>query len=138
MELICIEGYEGADRLFESTFCEHLSILVIVTLQCNNLSISFFSMQISKTEQYLHLVKKSKIRISGDGTKFSRMFNFILLSYAILEPSIGQYLSGLGKKVNRPTVLMQLCLLFIILSVHAGSHTIAVVKGMEDYEIISH
>ena len=49
-----------------------------------------------------------------------------------LEPSIGQYLSGLGKKVNRP-ILMQLCLLFIILSVHAGNHTIAVVKGMEDY-----
>ena len=29
---------------------------------------------------------------------------------------------------------MQLCLLFIILSVHAGNHTI---EGMEDYETIS-
>eukprot|EP00731_Ephydatia_muelleri_P017262 Em0010g360a len=40
--------------------------------------------------------KKIKIRIAGDGAKFSRTSNFILLSYAILEPSIGQYLSGLG------------------------------------------
>ncbi|KAL5500078.1 hypothetical protein EMCRGX_G011578 [Ephydatia muelleri] len=40
--------------------------------------------------------KKIKIRISGDGAKFSRTSNFILLSYAILEPSIGQYLSGLA------------------------------------------
>eukprot|EP00731_Ephydatia_muelleri_P035356 Em0116g8a len=37
-----------------------------------------------------------RVLISGDGAKFSRTSNFILLSYAILEPSIGQYLSGLG------------------------------------------
>ena len=67
-----------------------------------------------------------KIRISGDGTMFSRTCKLILLSK--MEPSIGQYLSGLGKKVNRPT--RAVCLLFIILSVHAGNHTIAAVKGI--------
>ena len=67
---------------------------------CNN---SFFSMQIAKNPAVFASGKKIKIRISGDGAKFSRTSNFILLSYAILEPSIGQYLSGLGKKVNRPT-----------------------------------
>ena len=30
MELICIEGYEGAYRPFESTLCKHLSTLVTV------------------------------------------------------------------------------------------------------------
>ncbi|KAL5500626.1 hypothetical protein EMCRGX_G012217 [Ephydatia muelleri] len=78
MDLIRIEGYEGAYRPFESTLCKHLSILI------------------AKNPAVFASGKNFKIRISGDGAKFSRTSNFILLSYAILEPSIGQYLSGLG------------------------------------------
>ena len=40
--------------------------------------------------------QRIKVRISGDGAKFSRSSSFILLSFAILVPS-GRYLSGLGK-----------------------------------------
>eukprot|EP00731_Ephydatia_muelleri_P007547 Em0003g1795a len=56
--------------------------------------------------------QKIKVRISGDGAKFSRTSSFVLLSYAILMP-VGRYLSGIG------------------------NHTIAVVKGAEDYDTIS-
>ena len=40
--------------------------------------------------------QRIKVRISGDGAKFSRSSSFILLSLAILVPS-GRYLSGLDK-----------------------------------------
>eukprot|EP00731_Ephydatia_muelleri_P028687 Em0020g331a len=56
--------------------------------------------------------QKIKVRISGDGARFSRTSSFVLLSYAILMP-VGRYLSGIG------------------------NHTIAVVKGAEDYDTIS-
>ena len=35
LDLIRIEGYEGAYRPFESTLCKHLSILVIVNITNN-------------------------------------------------------------------------------------------------------
>ena len=62
-------------------------------------------------KQYMHVIismhADSKVVLAGFlGMEFSRTSNFILLSYmyaAMLEPSTGQYLSGLGKKVNRPT-----------------------------------
>ena len=69
----------------------------------------------------------------------SSIYIFQCAYNCILNRSRGLYqgntVSGLGKKVNRPKyVLMQLCL---ILSAYAGNHTIAVVKGMEDYKTIS-
>ena len=45
--------------------------------------------------------QKIKVRISGDGARFSRTSSFVLLSYAILMP-VGRYLSGIGKNLNVP------------------------------------
>eukprot|EP00731_Ephydatia_muelleri_P014497 Em0008g217a len=56
--------------------------------------------------------EKIPVKFSGDGAKFSRTSNMMILSFSILVPQ-GRYLSG------------------------TGNHTIAVVKGCEDYETIS-
>eukprot|EP00731_Ephydatia_muelleri_P017394 Em0010g492a len=84
----------GAYRSFERSLCEQLSTMIAQD------ATSFQPNQ------------KIKVRISGDGAKFSRTSSFVLLSYAILMP-VGRYLSGIG------------------------NHTIAVVKGAEDYDTIS-
>eukprot|EP00731_Ephydatia_muelleri_P036301 Em0232g4a len=94
MQLTRIPGHEGAYRSFERSLCEQLSTMIAQD------ATSFQPNQ------------KIKVRISGDGAKFSRTSSFVLLSYAILMP-VGRYLSGIG------------------------NHTIAVVKGAEDYDTIS-
>ncbi|KAL5489410.1 hypothetical protein EMCRGX_G018500 [Ephydatia muelleri] len=58
------------------------------------------------------LGEKIPVKFSSDGAKFSRTSNMMILSFSILVPQ-GRYLSG------------------------TGYHTIAVVKGCEDYETIS-
>ncbi|KAL5479321.1 hypothetical protein EMCRGX_G022829 [Ephydatia muelleri] len=87
-------GFASAYRSFERSLCEQLSTMIAQD------ATSFQPNQ------------KIKVRISGDGAKFSRTSSFVLLSYAILMP-VGRYLSGIG------------------------NHTIAVVKGAEDYDTIS-
>ncbi|KAL5459982.1 hypothetical protein EMCRGX_G033386 [Ephydatia muelleri] len=94
MQLTRIPGHEGAYRSFERSLCEQLSTMIAQD------ATSFQPNQ------------KIKVRISGDGAKFSRTSSFVLLSYAILMP-VGRYLSGIG------------------------NHIIAVVKGAEDYDTIS-
>ncbi|KAL5494030.1 hypothetical protein EMCRGX_G015299 [Ephydatia muelleri] len=89
-----LPGHEGAYRSFERSLCEQLSTMIAQD------ATSFQPNQ------------KIKVRISGDGAKFSRTSSFVLLSYTILMP-VGRYLSGIG------------------------NHTIAVVKGAEDYDTIS-
>ncbi|KAL5477791.1 hypothetical protein EMCRGX_G024635 [Ephydatia muelleri] len=73
MQLTRIPGHEGAYRSFERSLCEQLSTMIAQD------ATSFQPNQ------------KIKVRISGDGAKFSRTSSFVLLSYAILMP-IGRYL----------------------------------------------
>eukprot|EP00731_Ephydatia_muelleri_P003367 Em0001g3367a len=77
MQLTRIPGYEGAYRSFERSLCEQLSNMIAQD------ATSF------PTDQ------KIKVRVSGDGAKFSRTSSFVLLSYAILMPA-GRYLSGIA------------------------------------------
>ncbi|KAL5468683.1 hypothetical protein EMCRGX_G029790 [Ephydatia muelleri] len=77
MQLTRIPGHEGAYRSFERSLCEQLSTMIAQD------ATSFQPNQ------------KIKVRISGDGAKFSRTSNFVLLSYAILMP-VGRYLSGIA------------------------------------------
>ena len=84
-------------------------------------------MQIQANPAMLAPRRRIKVRISGDGTKFSRSSSF---TFGILVPS-GQYLSGLGKVLTSyPSILEYKCIL-------TGNHTLAVVKGEEDYDTIS-
>ena len=54
-----------------------------------------------------------KVQISGDGANMTRSSNFILMSFAILQ-STDDVLAA------------------------KGNHTIAVVKGKEDYDVLKH
>ncbi|KAL5484389.1 hypothetical protein EMCRGX_G020878 [Ephydatia muelleri] len=67
------------------------------------------------------LGEKIPVKFSGDGAKFSRTSNMMILSFSILVPQ-GRYLSGTGNHT---------------IAVVKGCEDLAVVKGCEDYETIS-
>ena len=74
----------------------HVVCYVYVLLFLNNVA---RYLQIAQDATSFPTDQKIKVRVSGDGAKFSRTSSFVLLSYAILMPA-GRYLSGIGKSYN--------------------------------------
>ena len=101
MQLTRIPGHEGAYRSFERSLCEQLSTMVSMNVLCTCILILACMQQIAQDATSFQPNQKIKVRISGDGAKFSRTSSFVLLSYAILMP-VGRYLSGIGINLNVP------------------------------------
>ena len=101
MQLTRIPGHEDAYRSFERSLCEQLSTMVSMNVLCTCILILACMQQIAQDATSFQPNQKIKVRISGDGAKFSRTSSFVLLSYAILMP-VGRYLSGIGINLNVP------------------------------------
>ena len=101
MQLTRIPGHEGAYRSFELSLCEQLSTMVSINVLCTCILILACMQQISQDATSFQPNQKIKVRISGDGAKFSWTSSFVLLSYTILMP-VGRYLSGIGINLNMP------------------------------------
>ena len=83
MQLTRIPGHEGAYRSFERSLCEQLSTMVSMNVLCTCILILACMQQIAQDATSFQPNQKIKVRISGDGAKFSRTSSFVLLSYAM-------------------------------------------------------
>ena len=76
-------GHEVAYRSFERSLCEQLSTMVSINVLCTCVLILACMQQIAQDVTSFQPNQKIKVRISGDGAKFSRTSSFVLLSYAM-------------------------------------------------------
>eukprot|EP00731_Ephydatia_muelleri_P003916 Em0002g92a len=92
VELIRIPGYDGCYRHVENAVCEEISRLLV------------------EFPTALKQGDRIRIKFSGDGAKFSRTTNILILSFSILHPQT-RYLSGAeinGEQCVTPTGQMQM------------------------------